>query len=97
MASYLPVGLLTPASWVAMAAQRYLHMTGATSEDLGRVAVADRKHAATNPKAWFYEQPITLEEHQASRWIVEPLASARLLPGDRRRAGARRHLIGAGT
>ena len=73
MASYLPVGLLTPASWVAMAAQRYLHETGATSEDLGRVAVADRKHAATNPKAWFYEQPITLEDHQASRFIVEPL------------------------
>ncbi|HXP32425.1 MAG TPA: hypothetical protein VN820_00345, partial [Acidimicrobiales bacterium] len=65
MASYLPVGLLTPASWVAMAAQRYLHVNGATSEDLGRIAVADRKHAATNPKAWFYEQPITLEEHQA--------------------------------
>ena len=37
------------------------------------MAVADRKHAATNPAAWFYEQPITLEEHQASRWIVEPL------------------------
>jgi acetyl-CoA acetyltransferase len=56
-----------------MAAQRYLHMSGATSEDLGRVAVADRRHAATNPKAWFYEKPITLEEHQESRWIVEPL------------------------
>ena len=50
MASYLPVGLLTPASWVAMAAQRYLHLTGATSEDLGRIAVADRLHAATNPR-----------------------------------------------
>ncbi len=37
------------------------------------MAVADRKHAATNPKAWFYEQPITLEDHQNSRWIVEPL------------------------
>ncbi len=70
---YAPVGLLTPAQWVAMAAQRYLHVTGATSEDLGRVAVADRRHAATNPKAWFYGQPITLEDHQASRWIVEPL------------------------
>ena len=56
-----------------MAAQRYLHLTGATSEDLGRVAVADRKHAATNPKAWYYGKPITLEDHQASRWIVEPL------------------------
>jgi acetyl-CoA acetyltransferase len=70
---YAPFGLLTPAQWVAMAAQRYLHETGATSEDLGRVAVADRKHAANNPKAWFYEKPISLEDHQASRWIVEPL------------------------
>jgi acetyl-CoA acetyltransferase len=70
---YAPQGLLTPAQWVAMAAQRYLYLTGATSEDLGRVAVADRKHAATNPKAWYYERPITLEDHQASRWIVEPL------------------------
>jgi acetyl-CoA acetyltransferase len=73
LAMYMPVGLLTPAQWVAMAAQRYLQVTGATSEDLGRVAVADRKHAATNPAAWFYGQPITLEDHQASRWIVEPL------------------------
>jgi acetyl-CoA acetyltransferase len=73
MASYLPVGLLTPASWVAMAAQRYLHEHGATSEDFGRVAVADRRHAATNPRAYFYEQPITLADHQASRFIVEPL------------------------
>jgi acetyl-CoA acetyltransferase len=73
LAPYLPVGLLTPASWVAMAAQRYLHVTGATSEDLGRIAVADRRHAATNPKAWFFERPITLEDHQASRFIVEPL------------------------
>jgi acetyl-CoA acetyltransferase len=73
MASYMPVGLLTPAQWVAMAAQRYLHSTGATSEDFGRVAVADRRHAANNPAAWFYGKPITLEDHQASRWIVEPL------------------------
>jgi 17-hydroxy-3-oxo-4-pregnene-20-carboxyl-CoA lyase len=73
MASYLPFGLVTPASWVAMAAQRYLYETGATSEDFGRVAVAARRHAATNPAAWFYERPITLQDHQDSRWIVEPL------------------------
>jgi acetyl-CoA acetyltransferase len=69
----LPFGLMTPASWVGMFAQRYMHLTGATSEDFGRVAVADRKHAATNPKAWFYGKPITLEDHQASRWIADPL------------------------
>jgi acetyl-CoA acetyltransferase len=70
---YAPFGLLTPAQWVAMVATRYMHEFGATSEDFGRVAVAARRHAATNPKAWFYGQPITLEDHQASRWIVEPL------------------------
>ncbi len=68
-----PFGLLTPASWVAMFATRYMHEYGATSEDFGRVAVADRRHAATNPKAHFYQRPITLEDHQNSRWIVEPL------------------------
>src|SRR5205085_9698345 len=68
-----PFGLSTPASWVAMFARRYMHEFGATSEDLGRVTVADRKHAATNPDAFFYQRPITLEDHQASRWIVEPL------------------------
>jgi acetyl-CoA acetyltransferase len=56
-----------------MFARRYMHEYGATSEDFGRVAVAGRKHAATNPHAWFYQQPITLEDHQNSRWIVEPL------------------------
>ena len=70
---YTPFGLTTPASWVAMFAQRYMHTYGATSEDLGRVAVAHRDFAATNPDAWFYEKPITLEDHQSSRWIVEPL------------------------
>jgi acetyl-CoA acetyltransferase len=68
-----PMGLGTPAGQVAMIARRYMHEYGATSEDFGRVAVADRKHAATNPNAFFYGKPITLEEHQASRWIVEPL------------------------
>ncbi|MYW63885.1 lipid-transfer protein [Streptomyces sp. SID8379] len=69
----LPFGLLTPASWVAMAAQRYLHTYGLTPEAFGHVAVVDRKYAATNPAAYFYEKPITLADHAASRWIVEPL------------------------
>jgi acetyl-CoA acetyltransferase len=56
-----------------MFARRYMHTFGATSADFGLVAVADRKHAATNPRAWFYERPITLEDHQTSRPIVDPL------------------------
>ena len=68
-----PAGLLTPASWVAMVARRYMHLYGATSLDFGRVAVAGRRHAANNPAAWFHEEPITLDDHQNSRWIVDPL------------------------
>jgi acetyl-CoA acetyltransferase len=37
------------------------------------VAVADRRHAANNPAAHFYQKPISIEDHQNSRWIVEPL------------------------
>jgi acetyl-CoA acetyltransferase len=70
---HYPIGLATPAATVAMAARRYMHTYGATSADFGAVAVADRKHAATNPAAWFYQRPITLAEHQESRWICEPL------------------------
>ena len=70
---YIPFGLLTPAHWVAMFARRYMHEFGATSEDFGRVTVADRRHAATNPNAFFYQKPITLDDHQASRMIVDPL------------------------
>jgi acetyl-CoA acetyltransferase len=50
-----------------------MHVYGATSADFGRIAVADRKHAATNPAAFFYGKPITLDDHQNSRWIAEPL------------------------
>ena len=70
---YVPSGLMSPASWIAMAARRYMHDHGATSEDFGRISVGFRDFAATNPKAWFYEQPITLDDHQNSRFIVEPL------------------------
>jgi acetyl-CoA acetyltransferase len=68
-----PFGLSTPAQWVGMFARRYMHEYGATSEDFGRIAVVDRAHAAKNPAAWFYGRPITLADHQASRWIAEPL------------------------
>src|SRR5450631_367781 len=70
---HYPMGLGTPAATVAMMARRYMHTYGATSEDFGMVTVADRRHAAVNPAAWFYQRPITLAEHQASRWIAEPL------------------------
>lgn len=69
----MPYGAQTPASWESLNAQRYMQKYGVTNEDFGRVSVVQRKHAATNPDAWFYEKPITLEEHQSSKWIIEPV------------------------
>jgi len=70
---YMPFGLLTPASWVAMYTQRYMHEYGCKSTDLAQVAVSTRKHAVINPAAFFYGKPLTVAEHQASRLIVDPL------------------------
>ena len=56
----------------AMAAQRHMHEYGTTSEDLAHIAVATRHHASMNPKAQ-YQDPITVEDVLASRWVAEPL------------------------
>jgi acetyl-CoA acetyltransferase len=68
----MPFGVLTPASWMALNSTRYMHEFGVRSEDIGRAVVQLRDYALTNPAAWGYQRPMTLEDHQASRWIVEP-------------------------
>ena len=67
-----PYGVLTPASWMSLNCVRYMHTYGVSSEDFGRAVVQFRDYAANNPNAHFYKKPITLDEHQASRWIAEP-------------------------
>ncbi len=52
---HYPMGLGTPAATVAMVARRYLHAYGGSSEDFGRVAVADRRHAVE--RAWDLPHP----------------------------------------
>ena len=56
----------------AMAARRHMHLFGTTSEQLGAIAVSQRKWAQMNPWAQM-RKPLTLEEHQNSRFIAEPL------------------------
>lgn len=56
----------------ALGATRHMALYGTTSEQLGWVAVTQRRHASLNPGAVMRE-PMTLEEHQRSRLIVEPL------------------------
>jgi len=69
----MPYGQTTPAANMAQSARRYMFQYGATSEDFGRVAVTQRAYAMNNPNAFFYGKPLTLEQHQASRVIADPL------------------------
>jgi acetyl-CoA acetyltransferase len=65
-------GMFAAAANSALAASRHMHLYGTTSRQLAEVAVACRKHASMNPNA-VMRKPITIEDHQASRMIVEPL------------------------
>ncbi|HZR39861.1 MAG TPA: acetyl-CoA acetyltransferase, partial [Ktedonobacteraceae bacterium] len=67
-----PFGLPTPIGAYALAAMRHMSEYGTTSEQLAEVAVATRKWASLNEKA-FMRDPITIEDVLNSRWIVEPL------------------------
>jgi acetyl-CoA acetyltransferase len=66
-----PFGMIGAPESYALAARRHMHEYGTTSEQFGAIAVACRKHAALNPNAVF-RTPITLAEHQASRFVAEP-------------------------
>jgi acetyl-CoA acetyltransferase len=64
-------GMYGAAANSAMAASRHMALYGTTSRQLAEVAVACRKHASMNPNAVMRE-PITVDDHQNSRWVVEP-------------------------
>lgn len=65
-------GMFGNAANSALGARRHMALYGTTSEQLGWVAVTCRRHASLNPQAVMRE-PITLEDHQTSRLIVDPL------------------------
>jgi acetyl-CoA acetyltransferase len=66
------LGFRSVNAFYALAAQRHMARYGTTSEQLGAIAVATRQWAAGNPLAQM-RTPITLRDHQESRWVAEPL------------------------
>lgn len=56
----------------ALLARRHMHRFGTTPEQLGAVAVAQRRWANRNPAAQMRDVPLTLADYLASRWVVEP-------------------------
>lgn len=65
-------GLKAAPERYALAARRHMATYGTTSEQFGAVAVAAREWASRNPYAQMRDS-ITLDDHQSSRMIADPL------------------------
>jgi len=66
-------GYTSPGAAAAMHMQRYMSYFGGTQEQLGAIAVAERKHASMNPMAVMRDRPLTIEDYMNGRYIAEPL------------------------
>ncbi|MDQ1374038.1 MAG: hypothetical protein QOJ09_1376 [Actinomycetota bacterium] len=66
-----PIGYDAYLMYVAMWAQRFLHETGQSAEDLGAVAVAQRRWAVDNERA-VRRRPLDLETYLSQPYVVDP-------------------------
>jgi acetyl-CoA acetyltransferase len=104
-----PYGLISPIGQYALIAARHMYQYGTRAEQLAKVAVAARRRAQLNPKAWVRE-PLTVADVLASEMICDPLhrldcclvtdggAAAIVTAADRARDAAKRpvRILGAG-
>jgi acetyl-CoA acetyltransferase len=67
-----PYGPAMPISDYALVAARHMHEFGTTPEQLAEVAVAARRWAGLNPKAWVRD-PLTVGDVISSRMMSDPL------------------------
>jgi acetyl-CoA acetyltransferase len=68
----MPSGAIAPAQLYAPMARRHMELYGTTSRQLAEIAVSTRQHAILNPNATM-QREMTIEDHQASRMISDPL------------------------
>lgn len=68
----LPYGHLSPIGYYAMVAQLHSHRYGSSPKDLAEIALAARRWAQLNPKA-YRREPTSLDEIMASPLIADPL------------------------
>ena len=69
----IPYGFIGMPVHYSMACRRYMHQYGEdrTRQGMAEVAVATRKWALMNPKAYI-KDPMTFEDYHSSRWIAWP-------------------------
>jgi acetyl-CoA acetyltransferase len=68
----MPLGAIAPPQLYAPMARRHMEVYGTTSLQLAEIAVNTRNNAIRNPNATM-QRPISVEDHQNSRMISDPL------------------------
>ncbi|MHB8576471.1 MAG: thiolase C-terminal domain-containing protein [Dehalococcoidia bacterium] len=67
-----PYGMMSPAQTIAVRTRRFMHEHGLSQDPLAAIAMASYHHAQFNPRAVMYGRPLSREDYDNSRWIVEP-------------------------
>jgi acetyl-CoA acetyltransferase len=70
-----PVGYDAYLMYVAMWARRFLLETGQGPEDLAAVAIAQRRYAEVNDRA-YRRRPLTLDDYLAEPYVAEPFRAS---------------------
>jgi acetyl-CoA acetyltransferase len=68
----MPSGAIAPAQLYAVMARRHMELYGTTSLHFAEIAVSTRNNAMLNPNATM-RRPMTVDDHQNSRMISDPL------------------------
>lgn len=68
----LPYGFLSPAQMFSLMAHKHMEVYGTTKEHLAAVALTFRENANRNPRAFFHDRPLTLDEYRNARVISWP-------------------------
>jgi acetyl-CoA acetyltransferase len=69
---YMPFGLAVPAQWFSWLATRYVHEYNVPIEGPAAVAIAARKHAQLNEKAFMRGRPMTMDDYRNARMVADP-------------------------
>ncbi|MGE3074777.1 MAG: acetyl-CoA acetyltransferase [Dehalococcoidia bacterium] len=67
-----PYGLMSPAQTFAMRVKRFMYDHHISHEPQKAIALASYHHAQSNPRAVMHGRPLSEEDYENSRWIVEP-------------------------
>ncbi len=67
-----PYGLMSPAQTFAMRVRRFMHEHDIGHAPQRAIAMASYYHAQFNPRAVMHGRPLSEEDYDNSRWIVEP-------------------------